>query len=217
MIILFSFACQSEKEIEPDYQAIYAIFEENGFEVDGINTSIEEGFRLQNTFELETYLKFVNEGIVDEITLESILKNNNIIASELSQFKNQTRILPKAKGAKIQCLHNPQSLYLRVNSGNPLARVDVTFQVGSGSGTFENFDATLGGITAGLSLGKNSFNQVGYANPSNNFTYTGIFYFSIRYSLFVEGIGTIYTTDVRQFRIRVNGCNGVVHTEEMIP
>jgi hypothetical protein len=52
---------------------------------------------------------------------------------------------------KIECIQNAQSVYGRLNSGNPLVYIDVTFNIGSGSSLIENFQATLGGLTVGVS------------------------------------------------------------------
>lgn len=116
---------------------------------------------------------------------------------------------------RVLCIHNPGSVYEKLNTGNPLVKLDVTFNYGSGNGLINNYDGYISGITAGISLGKNKFDQDSYPTSSGG-TYGGVITFTIKYNIFFEGLGTIYTSDVVRYRVRVDGCNGAVSFTQIV-
>lgn len=141
-----------------------------------------------------------------DIVLDELFTEVNFKDSKSSSISSSDKIL---------CLHNPGSVYEKLNTGNPLVKLDVTFNYGSGNGLINNYDGSLSGVTAGVSLAKNTLNQDSYPTLSGG-TYGGILTFSIRYSIFFEGVGTIYTSEVVRYRIRVDGCNGAVTFNQIV-
>lgn len=45
----------------------------------------------------------------------------------------------------------------------------------------------------------------------------GIYTFTLNYNIFVEGLGTIYTTEITQWQVRVSACHGQVSWTQIIP
>ena len=214
MVTLFSFACQSEKEIESDYQAIYAIFEENGFEVESINSKSKNGISVYNMNELETVLKFLKGKEVNQKLIDQIIGNNEI--DQLPQLNFNDFFVYKIESPnfseqnRVLCIHNWRNVNARIGIGGGFGStfVDIGFSIGTGTGLIENFDASLEGFTFMLSMGKNHFRNDGFANPSNGYSYVGTYDFSVKVVLFFEGLGEIITFERKSVRIRVDGCTG---------
>lgn len=166
-----------------------------------------------NIKELETFLQFLRKKELDENILTEIFRNNLIDPSKFhfeSYFRAKSVEKYSLENKAIQCLQNWRNVYGRFGINNSLSHIDVSFQVGTGSGRIESWDSTLGGLTFGVSLGKNNFMNDQVASPSNNYTYSGTYTYTLNYLLFFEGIGEIWTSDTYQVRVRVDACSGEV-------
>jgi len=209
----FLFSCIDQEPLvgQIDLQERVEAF---GLEFISLNKNESEGFKVETLVEFENYLMHISgkSGPVKEV-LDLYKKNGYVISlDELTKKVNFTEGKSSniSSTERILCLHNPGSVYQKLNTGNPLVKMDVTFQYGSGSGEVENYNGTLSGVTAGVTLGKNTFNQDSYPTSTGG-TYGGVVTFTIKYSIFFEGIGTIYTSEAVRYRVRVDGCSGAVN------
>ncbi|MCU0400421.1 MAG: hypothetical protein MUE75_05310 [Algoriphagus sp.] len=150
---------------------------------------------------------------MDENTLNEILKRNFIDLSKFhskSFFRIQNLKEFNSENKAILCLQNWRNVYGRLGLNNSLSYIDISFQVGTGTGRIENWNSTLGGLTFGFTLGKNNFMNDQVASPSNNYSYSGTYTYTINYVLFFEGIGEIWASDTKKVRVHVDACSGEV-------
>lgn len=214
----FLFSCV-DQETFIDSLDLQKRVEAHGLEFISLNKNEAKGLKVKSLKEFEIYLMHISgksapsKEVLDlykkngyDLSLGNLTKKVDLQEDNSSSFNPTDRIF---------CLHNPGSVYAKLNTGNPLVKMEVTFQYGSGSGKIENYDGSLSGITAGVSLGKNTLNQDTYPTSSGG-SYSGILTFQIQYSIFFEGIGTIYTSESVRYRVRVEACNGIVTWAQIV-
>ncbi|SDC70515.1 hypothetical protein SAMN04488104_100442 [Algoriphagus faecimaris] len=207
------------KEISITESSVNEILKKYDFQLEDIRTNESSGIKIVSLAELESVIQVLKEKKLDETVLRNVLDRNNlesipIIKSSEASFFIEDRL--KTQEFKIRCLENWRNVYGRIGISSQ-TYIDISFQTGNGDGLISNFDASLGGLTFMTALGKNTFNNEQYASSSNNYQYSGIYTYSIRYVLFVEGVGDIWTSEIRNVRIRVDGCTGQVSYTEIIP
>lgn len=194
-------------------EKIKEIIDKHGFDFELIDYNGSKGLQVKDLREFETVLMAIKNREIDSAILNRIFYENGINAIEsvnadLFEIKSEVGASPNKN--RILCIHNLQNFYGRLGIGSSLTYIDVSFQTGTGNGLIENFDATLGGLTFMTELGKNSFLNSQVAGGSNGYSYAGIYTYSIKYVVFIEGIGEVWTSETRHVRIRVEGCTGVV-------
>lgn len=213
-LFVFLFSCVENDNIDLT-QEVKKIVEINGMTFEKIEENEIKGFRVKNLNELDEFLSLKSGEASLEIA-KRLYENNGILLDEKAFLVEEIAgkyISDDVDKTRILCLHNPGSVYQRLNTGNPLVGYDVSFGW-NGSGLVQNFNGTLGGVTLGVTLGKNTFNQDTYPNSSQT-NISGIIIFTLRYNIFVEGIGTVYTTEAVRYRVLVT-CYGQVSFSQIV-
>jgi hypothetical protein len=220
LIIGFSFSScvQNDQEFSSNEIQIQRILEKYNFQLDHIDRENNRGIKTSNLNEFEELIKFLKGIESDPNSINEILKANDIRALPFLN-KNYFKLsdLQKFPQDRITCIDSWRTVYARIGIRNSSTHIDLSFQTGTGSGLISNFDAVLGGLTFMTSLGKNNFLNTEAALSSNNYGYSGIYTYSIKYVLFIEGIGDIWTSETFQVRIRVDGCSGLVTYSNIEP
>jgi hypothetical protein len=217
--LLLTSCLQNEENSNFEEQLIKNLVLKYKFNLEGIKKNVSEGFKVNDLNEFENYLKSISNHLYDFEDLKNLYFKNGI---DLEKFLaddysiDQVSEINLSSLDRIECIQNAQTVYGRLNSGNPLTYIDVTFNIGSGSGLIESFQATLGGLTLGVSLGRNNFQNSQTAGSNNNYIYSGIYTFTLVYSISYPNIGTVYVTEITKWQIRTDGCTGTTHWIQII-
>lgn len=159
--LLFSISCVEigrEKSISTN--SINEILGKYDFNLDKINKKGREGIKIMNIKELETFLQFLRKKEFDENILTEIFRNNLIDPSKFhfkSFFRAKSVEKYSLENKAIQCLQNWRNVYGRFGINNSLSQIDVSFQVGTGSGRIESWDFFLRRLDIWGFFGKEQF------------------------------------------------------------
>jgi len=208
--ILFS-CLEKDEDFMSGEAEIKKVLELNNFQLDQIDRNTNDGLKVSNLSQFEQAIKLFKGETFDSLVIENILSQNNLERiPSFNKIKFEVINLNLDSSQKILCVNNWRQVYGRIGVGSGATWIDVSFQTGTGTGLIEDFDAVLGGLTFMTGLGKNNFVNSQIAGVGNNYAYSGIYSFSIKYVLFVEGIGDVWTSETKRVRIRVDGCSGDV-------
>jgi hypothetical protein len=197
---------------------IQKMIEERGFEFELIDSKTKEGIKVKNLSELNDLLKVMSGETKDQKFISKILTRNglkeipNLKFTSLEVLRVENRNL--SSNNRIECIQNWRNVYGKIGVGSiggfSPSYISFGFSVGTGSGLIENWNSSYEGFTFMSTLGKNHFSNSGYSSPSNGYTYSGIFHFSIRAIVYFEGIGEVFTIVNKKVRVLVDGCSGQV-------
>lgn len=213
MMILLSSCIEDGNSEKIHQEKIKGIVESYGFDLELIDSKRSSGLRVKDLYEFETVLKALKNQEINSAILNRIFDENGVNALGFVNtdfFESRSEAVANPENKKILCIHNWRNVYGRIGIGTAATYIDISFQTGTGSGLIENFNSTLGGLTFMTALGKNSFLNSQVASPSNGDRYSGIYTYSIKYVIFVEGIGDVWTSETKHVRIQVEACTGVV-------
>lgn len=205
---------EDEIQLKLDLAEIRETLESNNYELEKISPGGSEGIKILTINELEEVLRVFRGELYDSTLVDVVLARNNV--ESLPNFHSINFELLNHSSIpehRINCVHNWRTVYGRIGIsgvGFGSTWIDVSWQTGTGTGYIENFDAVLGGLTFMTGLAKNNFVNTQIATADNNYAYSGIYTFSIRYLLYFEGIGEVWTGDTYKVRIRLDGCTGDV-------
>lgn len=202
-------SCIDAEESNNQYE-VEILLSKYKFDFDKLDSKKKEGLVMANLNELENTLRMFRGLNYDVDLIENLLISNGVYYSPEDQHSES---IADTSSERILCVQNAHLVNARVGL-SPFTTLNINFGVSNGG--IQNFNTFLTGLTAFITLGPGSHVQDIVPTSSNNWTYGLMVSYTINYVFFLEGAGTIYTSEVRTLRVRVNACSGAVEVQEII-
>ncbi|MHA7129520.1 hypothetical protein [Algoriphagus namhaensis] len=175
-VLILSSCLETEDEFIEVEAEIKQLLESKNFQLEKIDRKTNYGLKVSDIIEFEQAIKLFKGEDFDSLIMDRVLLQNDLeMIPSFNRIKFEVIDVESVIKEKILCLDNWRQVYGRIGVGSGPTWIDLSFQIGTGTGLIANFDAVLSGLTFMTGLGKNNFVNSQIASAGNNYSYSGIY------------------------------------------